>query len=77
MPETPRRRPRAARHRAGEVVNTALDMQRDAGERGARTTDEECVIDDVQRSGDILYRQREHVKREASAIDIETEADVI
>ena len=46
-------------------------MQRDAGQRGARAADEERVVDDVKRSGDILYRQREHAKCEPSAIDIE------
>ena len=52
-------------------------MQRNAGERGARIADEECVIDYVKRSADILDRQREHAKPEASAVDIEPEANVI
>ena len=52
-------------------------MQRNAGERGARSADEEIVVDDVKPSSDILDRQREHAQPKASAVDIETEANVI
>ena len=65
------------RQAAGQIVNAALDAQRDSGERGGGAAHVKNVVDHVQPRAHRVDRSGQRLQRDAAALHVEAQADVV